>query len=146
MSMSSHPRPRRGQAPPEEVYRGRSTRAAHDSPVVAETGTGKEVIATAIHTLRPPGQRSPTFVRRQLRRPHENFSRSEIFGHIQGLFTGAGADKVGRIRKRPTEAPSFSTDQQALAAHCICSSSSCSGATNSNASADSKRSARRDAS
>jgi len=63
--------------------------------LVGETGTGKEVIAKAVHklSLRADGP----FIRVNCGALHENLLESELFGHVKGSFTGAVADKVGRF-------------------------------------------------
>jgi len=79
----------------QEVYRNLRKVATTSSTVliIGETGTGKELVARAIHTLSP--------------RKHERFFavdcgaltvtllESELFGHVKGSFTGATSDKRG---------------------------------------------------
>ena len=63
--------------------------------IVGETGTGKELIARAVHQLSAAGRRP---VRpRQLRRLAESLLESELFGHVKGAFTGAIDNKTGRF-------------------------------------------------
>ena len=64
--------------------------------ITGETGTGKELVARAIHgavAARASGRSS-----RQLRaRPAETLIESELFGHEKGAFTGAIERRTGRF-------------------------------------------------
>jgi formate hydrogenlyase transcriptional activator len=63
--------------------------------VLGETGTGKEVIARAIHDL--SRRRESTFVKINCAAIPTGLLESELFGHEKGAFTGAIAQKIGRF-------------------------------------------------
>jgi Nif-specific regulatory protein len=63
--------------------------------LLGETGTGKEMIAKAIHYNSP--RREKAFVRVNCGAMTSTLLESELFGHVKGSFTGAIRDKVGRF-------------------------------------------------
>ena len=61
--------------------------------ILGETGTGKELIARALHSLSPRAH--GPFVPHNFGAIADTLVESELFGHTRGSFTGAHADRVG---------------------------------------------------
>ena len=80
-----------------EVVRLARQVAITDSPVIlrGETGTGKEVLAQALHAW-SPRHRGP-LVKLNCAAIPENLVESELFGHVKGAFSGAARARPGRF-------------------------------------------------
>ncbi|HAU36832.1 MAG TPA: hypothetical protein DCX07_03855 [Phycisphaerales bacterium] len=87
-----------GNSPPmQEVYKLIARATASGSPVLiqGETGTGKELVARAIHQFSP--RRDGPFVAINCGAIPGSLIESELFGHVRGAFTGAEADRAGKF-------------------------------------------------
>ena len=80
-----------------EIYKLIGTLAETRTPVLlrGETGTGKEVIARAIHSNSTVA--AEPFVAVNCTALPESLLESELFGHVRGAFTGAASDRKGRF-------------------------------------------------
>jgi len=83
----------------EDLLTRASLVAAGDASVLlrGESGSGKEVLAKAIHRAGP--RRSGNFVAVNCGAIPENLLESELFGYLKGAFTGASRDHPGLIRE-----------------------------------------------
>jgi transcriptional regulator with PAS, ATPase and Fis domain len=86
----------------EAVYRLTRKVAKTNASVLllGETGSGKEMIATAIHRLST--RASGPFVRVNCGALSESLLESELFGHVRGAFTGAVNNRTGRFEAAHT--------------------------------------------
>jgi len=64
--------------------------------VIGETGTGKELVAKAVHDLSPRFDKA--FVPFNSAAVQDELFESELFGHAKGAFTGAVTDRAGRVQ------------------------------------------------
>jgi DNA-binding NtrC family response regulator len=81
----------------QQVYRTirRVARSSASVLLLGETGTGKELVATALHRLSL--RRGGPFVRVNCGALSESLLESELFGHVRGSFTGALSNRTGRF-------------------------------------------------
>ncbi|REJ69384.1 MAG: sigma-54-dependent Fis family transcriptional regulator [Planctomycetota bacterium] len=86
----------------QQIYRltRQVARSSASVLLLGETGTGKELIAKAIHQLSPRG--SGPFVRVNCGALSESLLESELFGHVRGSFTGAVSNRTGRFEAAHT--------------------------------------------
>jgi transcriptional regulator with GAF, ATPase, and Fis domain len=66
-----------------------------DVLILGENGTGKEMVARALH--RRSGRHNNVFISVDLGAITETLFESELFGHVKGAFTDARQDKPGRF-------------------------------------------------
>ena len=81
----------------KEVLHQARTVASSDATalILGETGTGKELIARAIHRMSPRGRAS--FIKLNCAAIPAGLLESELFGHEKGAFTGSVSRKIGRL-------------------------------------------------
>lgn len=86
----------------DEVYRvtRRVARSNASVLLLGETGTGKELIATAVHKL--SNRNTGPFVKVNCGALSESLLESELFGHVRGAFTGAVGNRTGRFEAAHT--------------------------------------------
>jgi two-component system response regulator AtoC len=89
-----------GQSPPmQRVYELIETVARSDSNILitGETGTGKDLVARAIHNI--SNRRKKSFVKVDCTAIPRELLESELFGHEKGAFTGAIAKREGKFQQ-----------------------------------------------
>ena len=88
-----------GSPPMQDVYRQIRQAAATDIPVllVGETGTGKDLVAQAIHQL--SFRKNNVFLPVHLGALPAELVASELFGHEKGAFTGAQKRYIGSFEQ-----------------------------------------------
>jgi DNA-binding NtrC family response regulator len=87
-----------GESPAIQRVHERIARVAGtdaDVLILGENGTGKELVARAIHRLSL--RRDKVFINVDLGAIPETLFESELFGHVKGAFTDARQDKAGRF-------------------------------------------------
>lgn len=85
-----------GASPAMRAVYGELERVSRvDTPVflVGETGTGKGLVAKALHALSPRARKA--FVTQNCAAVSETLLDAELFGHVRGAFTGAVSDRAG---------------------------------------------------
>ncbi|MBU2880344.1 nitrogen regulation protein NR(I) [Psychrosphaera sp. B3R10] len=89
-----------GEAPAmQEVFRaiGRLSRSSVSVLINGQSGTGKELVAHALHKHSP--RKEQTFVALNMAAIPKDLIESELFGHEKGAFTGAAAARKGRFEQ-----------------------------------------------
>ncbi|WP_298440773.1 nitrogen regulation protein NR(I) [uncultured Ferrimonas sp.] len=89
-----------GEAPAmQEVFRaiGRLARSSISVLINGQSGTGKELVASALHKHSP--RAAHPFVALNMAAIPKDLIESELFGHEKGAFTGAGGQRTGRFEQ-----------------------------------------------
>ena len=83
----------------QQVFKMIGRVSASDAPVMitGESGSGKELVARAIHTY--SARSSKSFLAINCAAIPENLLESELFGHEKGAFTGAHSQRIGRFEQ-----------------------------------------------
>ncbi|GIU30017.1 nitrogen regulation protein NR(I) [Shewanella schlegeliana] len=89
-----------GEAPAmQEVFRaiGRLSRSSISVLINGQSGTGKELVASALHKHSP--RKGKSFIAINMAAIPKDLIESELFGHEKGAFTGAGSVRQGRFEQ-----------------------------------------------
>lgn len=83
----------------QEVFRviGRLSRSSMSVLINGQSGTGKELVAQALHKHSP--RKAQTFIALNMAAIPKELIEAELFGHEKGAFTGAAANRQGRFEQ-----------------------------------------------